>query len=200
VNSATHAHPFARRHRGVLFPGLGRRRRFAFTLIEVMIVVAIMGIVVTMSVPMVYKVWRREPLNKAVRDVVEVLSNARAQAIMQGRMVELLLYPQERRMAVSGFGGAPQSQDAEPWSIEEKNQISLDAGSGMSAVIDEQVTIEMMDVNLIEYKDAEFARVRFYPNGTCDEMTLILHSDKGDWLKISLEVTTSLASVGPVNR
>ncbi len=38
------------------------------------------------------------------------------------------------------------------------------------------------------------ARVRFFPNGTSDEMTLIMHS--GDqYRKITLEVTTGLASV-----
>ena len=29
----------------------------------------------------------------------------------------------------------------------------------------------MLDINLTEYKDADVARVRFYPNGTCDELT-----------------------------
>jgi hypothetical protein len=55
--------------------------------------------------------------------------------------------------------------------------------------------IEMLDVNLVEYKDAEVVRVNFYPNGTCDEMTLILVSDRNEWRKISLEVTTSIVSV-----
>jgi hypothetical protein len=58
----------------------------------------------------------------------------------------------------------------------------------------------MLDVNLIERKDDEMARIRFYPNGTSDEFTLVLHSDKGDWIKIWLEITTSLANVGPVDR
>ncbi len=39
-----------------------------------MIVVGIMGIVLTMSVPLVYKVWRKAPMRKAVADVVEVCS------------------------------------------------------------------------------------------------------------------------------
>ena len=52
----------------------------------------------------------------------------------------------------------------------------------------------MLDVNLVEYKDADEARVRFFPNGTSDEMTLILHS--GDqYREIALEVTTGLASM-----
>jgi hypothetical protein len=52
----------------------------------------------------------------------------------------------------------------------------------------------MLDINLLEYKDADEARVRFFPNGTSDEMTLVLH-DGDQYRKITLEVTTGLASV-----
>jgi len=53
----------------------------------------------------------------------------------------------------------------------------------------------MLDVNLTEYKDADEVRVHFYPDGTSEEMTLIIHAE-GQYRKISLEVTTGLASVG----
>ena len=74
-----------------------------------MIVVAIMGIVMTMSVPIVYKVWRKAPMRKAVSDVVEVCSHARARAIMQGTMTEVVFHPKENRLEVAGAGGPPRS-------------------------------------------------------------------------------------------
>ena len=43
------------------------------------------------------------------------------------------------------------------------------------------------------YSQSEWTRVRFYPNGTSDEMTVIFHSDKGEFRKITLEPTTGLA-------
>ena len=52
----------------------------------------------------------------------------------------------------------------------------------------------MLDVNFIEYKDAEEAHVRFFPNGTSDELTVILHSGT-EYRKITLEPTTGLANV-----
>jgi hypothetical protein len=73
------------------------------------------------------------------------------------------------------------------------------ANSGLGATINESIGIEMLDVNLTEYKDLDFARIRFFPNGTCDEFTLVLHSDKGQWFKIWLEITTGLANVGAVD-
>src|SRR4249920_524963 len=70
--------------------------RAAFTLIEIMVVVGIMAIVMSMSVPLVYKVRNREAMNKAVRDVTEVCSQARAQAILQGKPTELFFHPKLR--------------------------------------------------------------------------------------------------------
>jgi hypothetical protein len=53
----------------------------------------------------------------------------------------------------------------------------------------------MLDVNLSEYRESDFVRVRFFPNGTSDEMTLILRSSQNEQRGITLEVTTGLASV-----
>jgi hypothetical protein len=53
----------------------------------------------------------------------------------------------------------------------------------------------MLEINMVPYSRAEFARLRFYPNGTCDELTMILQDDKNQKRGISLEVTTGLASV-----
>jgi len=46
----------------------------------------------------------------------------------------------------------------------------------------------------VEFNDVDSARVRFYPNGTSDEMRLILF-DGRDRMGIELEITTGLAGV-----
>jgi hypothetical protein len=53
----------------------------------------------------------------------------------------------------------------------------------------------MLDVNLHECKDDEVARVRFFPEGTCDEMLIILRSENNDQRGITLEITTGLVTV-----
>ena len=68
-----------------------------------MIVVAIMAIVMTMSVPIVYKVWHKAPLRKAVADVMAVCSLARQRAILQGTMTQVTFHPKENRLEVSGI-------------------------------------------------------------------------------------------------
>lgn len=188
--------------------GLCRPRRCAggragFTLIEMMIVVAIMGIIMTMGVPVMYKLWHKAPMVKAVRDTQEVLQNARARAILQGRQTEVVFHPLTRSFSVEG-GAAPVA--ARPRRVETDDLGAIEgtaphpAGSGLSGQWDESIMVEMLDVNLTEYNKAEAAHVRFYPNGTCDELTIVLHSTQNEWYKITLEVTTGLSTVGPVDQ
>ncbi len=163
----------------------------AFTLLEIMMVVGIMGIIMATGVPIVYRAWKKAPMAKALSEVVEVCSRARAVAIMQGHPVDLIFYPQEGRFAVSGGTGA--GGDRGP-RVPLAGPIS---GSGDSGQLPPEVTIQMLDINKLphDFRLDESARVRFFPNGTCDELTLVLHSDRGEQRAVLLEVTTSLANV-----
>jgi len=167
----------------------------AFTLIEIMIVVAIMGIMLAMGVPSILKAIRREGMRKAVNDVIEVCSRARARAILGGTQTEVVFHPLERRFEV-GASGISRSKPGDGGFAAE--QTSPQPVSGLSGQLPDDITIEMLDVNLIEYNQSEYARVRFFPNGTSDEMTLILRSPKSEWYKITLEVTTGLADATPI--
>jgi prepilin-type N-terminal cleavage/methylation domain-containing protein len=183
--------------------------RSAFTLIELMIVIAIMGLIVAMGVPLVYKIMHKAPMTQAVRDIVEVCSNARAKAIMTGSVAELMIHPRDGKFDVVGGGGggggggpvaaantrrgpgAPQA-DIPPMD----GGASAAPGSGLSAQLSDRVIIELLDVNKTgELRDADWVKVRFYPNGTCDDVTIILLSDTSERAKISLEITTALANV-----
>ena len=66
-----------------------------------------------------------------------------------------------------------------------------------SAEFDSSVVIEGLGINNFDYTESDKASVRFFPNGTSDEMTLVLSSG-GEYRKITLEVTTALVSVGNV--
>lgn len=164
-------------------------RHAAFTLIEIMVVVGIMGIILAAGIPSLYKLFHKEGFRKTVNDIVEVCTTARARAILGGSTTEIVFHPLERRCEVSGGGGAPAtSTGGKP-----SSEMSTPApASTHSASFAEGVTLEMLDVNLHEYKDADVVKVRFFPNGTSDEMTIILRSDKGEWRKIALELTTGL--------
>ncbi len=149
-----------------------------FTLMELMVVVGIIGFIMAMGAPTLYHIFHHEGFGKTVEDTMELCSTARAQAILQGAPASIVFYPRQRRCELAGTApaGAPRNSPA-------KVQFG------------DNVNIKMLDVNLQEYRDADSVRVRFFPNGTCDEMTLILLSDKNEWRNISLEITTGLASL-----
>ncbi len=166
--------------------------RTGFTLIEIMVVIGIMAIVMTMGIPMVYKIWRKEPMRSALSSVEEVCGNARARAILQNTMTEVVFHPKEGRFEVSGAAAAPRSEEA---ASAGPSDVAPAPGSGLSGQLSEHVSIDMLDINLTEYRDREEAHVRFYPNGTCDEMTLILRDDENQQRGVTLEITTGLVSI-----
>jgi len=156
----------------------------AFTLIEIMIVVAILGIVMAISLPSINQVRKHAPMVQTVKALREVCSHARARAIFSGRTTQVVFRPYDRTFAISGGGSGGVSKRSK--------------GSGTSGTFHDRLIVEMLDINLMEFKDQELAIVNFYPNGTCDELTIVLRSDENEWKKLSLEVTTGLATVGRV--
>jgi len=158
-----------------------------------MVVVAIMGLILATGIPSIYRIWKKEGMRQAVSDVVEVCSNARARAIFSGSQVEVVFHPLERRFEVGG--GSVSSVSAPEGEVEHVEKPPPPPGSGQTGQLPEDVAIDMLDVNLSEYRESDFVRVRFFPNGTSDEMTLILRSSKNEQRGVVLEVTTGLALV-----
>ena len=149
----------------------------AFTLIEIMVVVAIIAVIATAAIPSLYSFIHKEGFRKTISDVLDVCRSARAEAIINNRTTELVFHPHDGNGAC-GVGGSANGY-----------------GTWAHSAKFENCTIKMLDVNLQEFKDADSAKVRFFPDGKCDEMTLVLVSDKNEWKTISLEITTGIASI-----
>ena len=163
-----------------------------------MIVVALMGLIATTAIPTIYQLGKKEGMRRAVSDLIEVCSNARAQAILRGVAVDVFFHPVERRYEVSGLVVPAASTHLGGEGRATKPAPPPSPGTGLAGILSDDIILEMLDVNLLEYSQSEWTRVRFYPNGTSDEMTVIFHSDKGEFRKITLEPTTGLATQGPV--
>ena len=81
-----------------------------FTLIELMVVIGIMGIVLAMAIPSIYRVFHKELLAKTLSEVRDVCLTARQQAIMQGRMAEIIFHAKDGSLEVLG-GAAGRAED-----------------------------------------------------------------------------------------
>jgi general secretion pathway protein H len=137
-----------------------------FTLIEIMVVVAIIGLTLTMGLPAFVRGMQREGMRKAEYEVVEACKEARRAAIMNGEMASLVIHPVQRTIEVPG---------AFP-----------------SADLPGDVSIQTLGVNFVELKDADSAIVHFFPNGTSDEFTIVLHAAGGATLEIDLDTIAAL--------
>ncbi len=178
----------------------------AFTLIELMVVVAIMGIVMTIAIPTIYHQFHPDSMRKAVADVREACEHARARAILNGAETDLVIRPGDRRVEISSASSpAPRgdrllSPDVAgndwrmPATPAARSSSGAEGGS-FSVKLSDHITIEGLGINGEDYTEDVEGRVRFYPNGTSDEMSIVLLSDHGERRNITLEVVTGLSDV-----
>jgi hypothetical protein len=123
-------------------------------------------------------------------------------AILNRAPVELKISPYTRQITVGGSVSSNRRLEShnlagEDWRMPERGSgaSSSSGGGSFSAKLADRIQIKLLDVNFIDYTEAEMAAVRFFPNGTCDEFTIVLVDDQDAWRKISLEVVTGLVDV-----
>lgn len=183
----------------------------AFTLIELLIVVAIMGIVMTISVPfMNTAILGNKGINGAMRLMQEACADARALAILRHSTATLTISADGgidvREGGTSRRSDRMESQNlaGEEWRMADRG---VSGGRGMSggrvemrhkypAKLPDGVGIKAILANGIDATDLERAEVRFYADGTCDEFNVILdHPESGERRQVWLEITTGLTDI-----
>jgi prepilin-type N-terminal cleavage/methylation domain-containing protein len=162
--------------------------RKAFTLIEIMIVVAVMGLLLALGIPAFVQAWHKEGMRKASSEIMEICSDARADAILNGRITSVVFHPLE---------GTFQMVPGEKKEGTTGEATAAPAATTPAATFKfpDDIGIEILGVNFQELQESEEARVRFFPNGTSDEFSIVLRSHRNEMRKISLEVITGLAEL-----
>ena len=155
----------------------------AFTLIEIMIVVGIIGLMAAMGLPSIAKALQKEGMRKAVSDVQDVFFSAREQAIIGNKKVAVVFHPKERQFGVEGAGGA----------------VNVHSGKTLIATLPDGVEFGMLDIFRQDYVQSDWAKVFFNPDGTCDEAVIVLIS-KGRAQKITLEYATGMPEISAVDQ
>lgn len=173
-----------------------------------MVVVGIIALVLTISIPSIYRKLHPDSITKAVDDVMEACRYARGRAILEGTVTELVFRPADRTIEVVPTGATGRemvdaaaksevfspSDSGEVWRMEDRAPGSGGGGGSIFTVkLSDRVVIEGLGIHGLNYSDDEVSRVRFYPNGTSDMMELNLLSDRNERRMITLEAVTALA-------
>jgi len=186
------AHPLAFSFRpSTLDP---RRSASAFTLIEIMIVVAIIAIILTIAIPSIYQQVHQDSIRKAVQDVTEACFEARQAAIMSGHTAELSIKGGAIRTITVTLTGATDE------GMVGGDNTSGTSGGGGGTKFSAKFSDHMIKIEAEVFKaaDRELENemiCKFYANGTCDPMRVELRSDQGEGRIITTDVITGIADV-----
>jgi type II secretory pathway pseudopilin PulG len=151
-------------------PSRRARRAGAFTLIEILVVVGIIGLTLTIGVPAFVRALHKEGMRKAQSDLLEACQKARGGAIINARPQNLIIKPMERTFEAPG--AFPLTQ------------------------LPEGISIDSIVVNDLSREQDDVVVVRFFPKGTSDDLTLVIHSDRdGSQTTITVDPVTALSDI-----
>lgn len=196
--------------------GSGLRRRYGgFTTIELMVAIAIGALLMLTAIPAV-RALSKPPLVRAVNDLLDVCRHARAEAILTGRAMQVVIIPTTTGTDLKiepapildpyGRSGGPESQPAVTAmpDLGSGNTVSASTFSAerlgkMSATLPNETSFSSVFVNGRDPRIAisgseEVIIFRFFPNGTCDQLDSVL-TDGKDSRRISTEILTGQATV-----
>ena len=155
----------------------------AFTLIEVMIVVAIIGLLAAAGLPVLGKAMQKEGMRLAVSDFEDVCFKAREKAIVNNQTTAVVIYPHDRCFGVEGVVAG-----------DLKRTVDSHSGKATSSTLPEGVEFGSIFIYRREFSSSDYAKIFFHADGTCDEASVVLiYKSQED--KISLEYATGMPTV-----
>ena len=159
----------------------------AFTLVELMVVLAVLGLIIGISIPSFRSFFKKAPLEQAISDVEGMCRQARSDAIINKRTMELVLNDSEESVVLRSAARTVMGVDPETGG--EANLVE------QGEVLDR---VELAaDLQIIEPLDEDFVgllELRFYPNGTAEPVDLRV-TDGNEAYILSLDPVTGHTTV-----
>ena len=161
--------------------------KHAFTLVELMVVLAVLGLIIGISIPSFRSFFKKAPLEQAISDVEGMCRQARSDAIINKRTIELVLNDSEDSLILRSAARTVMGVDPETGG--EANLVE------QGEVLDR---VELAaDLQIIEPLDEDFVgllELRFYPNGTAEPVDLRV-TDGNEAYILSLDPVTGHTTV-----
>lgn len=167
------------------------RRRRAVTFIELMIVLAIMGVMLSITLFSVKGSMGRNRLSAAARDLVSVARYARQKAVMRGEGTEIRLDMEKGRFQfrlspVRRKGRSRNSGSGKRTRMERVRYLSERQGD---------VYFKRIMLEGIEQDKGGIIKVRFNKNGSAMPTVIVLSGTKGGTLQIEIAGSTGAVRV-----
>ena len=175
--------------------------RPGFTLIELMLVVAIMVVIAAVAAPSIQRSFTRTALQKGADRVRVAMGQARVKAIRSGEEYAVF-YMQTG----SWFNVAPYSKFSEQADLASRRQRMADEGKNSNFEEDLlpkgiKFTSSETDVNSraasilasSEANGSALGMILFYPDGTAQDARLVLENEKQDFIQLDLRGLTGMA-------
>lgn len=186
-----------------------RRPRFGFTLVEVLLVLAIMAIVTVIAMPTLVHSIRGNRLRTAARTVTMAGRYARSMALLQQREVVLTLDLDKESLtiATSGKGGSPQAQEDAtgasppepvPADTDSTNRPNIRAETEVITRALEQVTFAAVAVggqDAVDFSEGS-CQVVYRSNGLCTPYKVTLADTYGGSVTIEVDALGSSVTSG----
>lgn len=153
---------------GISIKRLQSTSRGGFTLVEVLLVVAVMGLLVGVAVPRLSGTLDAARMKSTAADIVRTAQLARAKARSAGKICEMV-FDQDTRSYGLRF---PSEVSTAGWISSDRGDVGLVAGGRISEEI--QVTWDE-------------PWVRFFPDGGAERLLVVLESSRGICLDVTIE-------------
>lgn len=195
-----------------------------FTLIEILVVVAIMAIVLTIGIPFMNNSLNGgKGMNRAVKDVQEACKTAREWAILRQSPQELQIRwgdgiyfeVSPARPTGDGWNGELSRRErylknladgqergfspdvaGNEWRMQDRPPGGAQGGGNSSIRLPDGVQIEAILANGLDVTEVGSAAIVFRPNGTCGELNFVLfRPESNERRQIWLEIVTGYTDI-----
>lgn len=166
-----------------------RNRLRAFTLVEIMVVLAIMGILLGMAVVNFKKMNEKEPLEEAVSQVEGMCRRARSEAIVKSRPMDLTFEITAGLLRLATAPRAVSTPDVETGALTSSTEESITIES---ALLPREVVLAILQPE--DPDNIGSITIRFYANGTAEPLEAELGMDGEGVYLLKLDPVTGQVS------
>ena len=149
------------------------KERFGFTLIELIIVLALVGTVVSISVPFVSNFLFRTHLESSAEDIVSTLRWARRLAITKRQVYRVIFNPQRGKY----------------WLEDKEGNITGERRSLQENIVfaDPELNKMQEEDGIVEFDNPDDSGISFYPQGTAESGSIYLKQKESErWHTITM--------------